>query len=54
MRNKNISPNAFKAFQNYKEELASEMGIAFEDNRKSISREKVEKVEEGFENLGRS
>jgi len=54
MRKNNISPNAKQAFENFKEEIAAELGVDSVSDKKDIVRQIVEKAENRYTNLGRS
>ncbi|WP_176718835.1 small, acid-soluble spore protein, alpha/beta type [Caloranaerobacter ferrireducens] len=54
MKNNKISENARKAFENFKEEIAKEMGIDTTKAGKNVVKKIKENFEKRFSNLGRS
>ncbi|WP_425448160.1 small, acid-soluble spore protein, alpha/beta type [Dethiothermospora halolimnae] len=49
-----IPTNARKAFENFKEEIASEMHINSKTDRKALTQEIVKRAKDEYSNLGRS
>lgn len=54
MKNNKTCLNARLAFNNFKEELAKEMGLPLENNILTNNENFLEKIEEGYAHLGRS
>ncbi len=54
MKKNNISSNARKAFENFKEELADEMGLDKKNPLNKSTAKIIDKAKELYSNLGRS